>query len=816
MLKSYFSIALRHIVGQKLYSAINIVGLAVGVTCFILIGQFVRHELSFDRYHSQADRVYRISRDFYAADGGEFHTAGTPPAIAPLLKNDFPQIDQAARISKCGSGVLVSNGDRAFHENQFAAADPALLSMLDFVWLQGNPATALAGPSSIVLTESIARKYFGDADPIGRTLTIENRTPLQVTGVIRDLPDNTHVRFDMLASMGYVVSVYGEQFLNVWNMNCYYTYALLREGASIDTVQSDARQFFERHVQGPARTNGFTAIPLSDVHMTSRYEFDMRPAGSLGVVLASSAVAVLILLIASINFMNLATARAAQRAKEVGVRKVVGADRIRLIAQFLGESLLLTSIAVLLALAVVEVVLPAFGNFVQKDLSFDYMSNPSTLAFLAGLTLVVGLAAGSYPAFYLSAFEPAKVLKGDLTRGTAAATFRKALVVLQFSISIALLTAAAIVYQQMQYARNIELGYDTEQIVVVTGSQEDGLGAQWEALRREWLVHPEITEATASFQTPGSVIGVFSRVRVEGGEPDLPPIPTMFVDYGFFETYGIELLAGRTFSEDFGADRLPDAADENGGRAPGFILNALGARRYGWTPETAIGKWVEMYNGPSVLHGTVVGVVADAHFESVHFPIQPVLFVLSPARLAGRAALADASIRVSGRDLQNTLTHIDATWAAFVPNQPITRRFLDLDFQALYVSEERQGRVFTYFSALAIFIACLGLFGLASYTTERRTKEIGVRKVMGGTTWDVVKLFTAEFSKLVLLANVVAWPIAYFVMQRWLASFAYRIDIGPLVFIGSALVAFAIACLTVGAVAARAANTKPIRALRYE
>lgn len=816
MLKSYLAIALRHLIVQKLYSAINIVGLAVGLACFILIALFVQHELSYDRYHSNADRAFRISRDFYAPDGGEFHTAGTPPAIAPLLKIDFPEIDRAARISKCGSGSLVSSGDRAFHENQFAAADEELLAILDFQWLRGDPGTALSNPSSIVLTQSIAHKYFGTQNAVGETLLIENRTPLTVTGVIRDLPDNTHVRFELLASMGFVAAVHGDEFLRVWNMNCYYTYVLLRDNASIDTVQSQAAEFFQRHVEGPARTNSFTAVPLPEIHLNSLYQFDMRPAGSMALVLAASAIAVFILLIACINFMNLATARATQRAKEVGVRKVSGAGRLNLIAQFLGESVLLASISAVLALAVVELVLPAFANFVQKDLSLDYLRDASTLALLGLLTLAVGLAAGSYPALYLSSFKPAHVLKGDVTRGTAAATFRKVLVVLQFSISIALMIGAAIVYQQMLFARNIELGYDTDRIVVVHGSTQEGLGSLWPALRREWLAHPQIEEATASMQTPGSTLGIFSAVRVEGGDPEPRPLAMLFIDYAFFETYGIATLAGRTFSDDFGADRLADVPREGAGVQPGFVLNALAARQYGWTPDSAVGKWLEMYNGDTPTRGTVVGVVDDIHFESVHYPIQPLMFVLSPERIVGRAALTEASIRIAGRDIESALEHIDETWAAFVPNQPITRRFLDVDFEVLYQSEERQGRMFTYFSLLAVFIACLGLFGLASYTTERRRKEIGVRIVMGGTPWDVVKLFTAEFNKLVLLANLIAWPLAYFAMQRWLAEFAYRIDMSLFVFAAGALVALVIAWVTVGAVAARAASTKPIEALRYE
>jgi putative ABC transport system permease protein len=511
--------------------------------------------------------------------------------------------------------------------------------------------------------------------------------------------------------------------------------------------------------------------------------------------------------------MNLATARAAQRAKEVGVRKVVGAERGRLVIQFLGEALLVTTLAMMLALALVELLLPALSAFLQKDLAFDYLGNPWALTALLVLAAVVGLAAGSYPAFYLSAFEPARVLKGDVTRGAGAAVFRKSLVVLQFSISIALLIAAAVVYRQMQFARDIELGYDKEQIVVVSGSLQDGLGSQWEALKAEWLTHPDLLDATASMQVPGSRYGNFFQARVEGRDADQPPIPMLFVDYGFFETYGIATRAGRTFSQDF-SDRPTGELDER--PQPAYVLSELAARRYGWTPTEAVGKWIEAAGGPPQPRGTVIGVVADVHFESVHYPIEPAMYVLAPPRLFGRVTLTAASLRISGRNIDDTLAHIDRTWSQFIPNQPITRRFLDVDFEALYRSDQREGQILASFALLAVFIACLGLLGLASYTTERRTKEIGVRKVMGGTTWDIVRLLTAEFAKLVLLANVIAWPVAYFAMQGWLASFAYRVDIGLAVFAGSALLALGIAVITVGAVAARAASAKPIGALRYE
>jgi putative ABC transport system permease protein len=816
MLKSYLVIAFKHLTTQKLYSAINIVGLAVGLACFILIALFVRHELSYDKFHSKAGRVFRISSDLTQPDGGTYRLAGTPPAMAPLLRQDFSQIEQTARVSKCAQGTLVSNGDRSFLETDFTAADGALLTMIDLEWLYGEPAGALDEPFSVVLTESTARKYFGEGNVVGETLVIENEYPVEITGVVADLPDNTHLAFDLLVSMGFVAAVNGADYLQAWNMNCYYTYVLLEQDASSGPIQTGLAAFVERHV--PTNTGAarhFTVVSLPEIHF-SGYQFDMRPPGSTAAVYAASAIAAFILLIACINFMNLSTARATQRAKEVGVRKAVGAGRGRLVAQYLGESVLLAAIAMMLALAIVELLLPAFGSFVRKDLSLDYFTSTWTPVLLGLLVLLVGLAAGSYPAFYLSAFSAASVLRGDVTRGTAAARFRKALVTVQFSISIALVIAAALVYEQIRFARNLELGYEKEQVVVATASLTDGLTGRWDALKREWLTHPEMIEATRSFQTPGSELQIFSGVRVEGGSPDVRGVGTVLVDYDFFATYDMNILAGRGFSADFAGDRIPGPASDAANARPGVVLNASAAREYGWTPEEAVGKWIDLGMGPNLLRGAIVGVVADVYFEPLRIPIRPMLYVLSSEVFLNRAAMPFVSIRITGRNLESTLEHIDEAWARLVPDQPMTRRFLDADFQALYDAEQREGLMLTFFSMLAIFVACLGLLGLASFTTEQRTKEIGVRKVMGATVLDIVRLFTGEFSRLVLLANLIAWPAAYFLMERWLANFAYRIDMSVLVFAGSALFAFVVALLTVGLVSARAASVNPAYSLRYE
>ncbi len=816
MFRSCFAVAIRSLLGQGVYSAINVAGLAVGVTCCLLIAVFVRHELSFDRYHSRADRIYRISRDFLPLNGRpEIRLAAMPAAAAPLLALDFPQIEKAARISRCSGasgGALVSSGNATFYEAGFAAADNELFEIFDFEWLHGDPTAALREPNSVVITESSAQKYFGRTDVLGQTLVLDDNQPVEVTGVIADLPDNTHLRFSMLVSMQYAAATVGDEFMRQWGLNCYHTYALLRERANPVDVQRRAGEFFERHLgDGASKITSFTLLAVTDIHLNSDREGEISTPGSATTVYTFGVIAVFVLALACINFMNLATARGALRAKEVGIRKAAGSRQRQLIVQFLGESVLIALFSVAAGAAAAKGLLPVFGDFVQKDLVLDY-GDAGTLTSLGALTLLLGIAAGGYPAFYLSAFSPAKVLRGDVTRGEAAASLRKVLVVLQFAISISLVIATIVVYEQTRYAQTVELGYNKDQIVVLSGSPARGLGTQWEALKTEWLAHPDIHGVTASNLTPGMTNNNAVPVAIAGDAREPSSMALMIVDFGFFETYGIDVLSGRTFSEDFATDRLAPASDDQPATAS-FVVSELGVRRLGLTPEEAVGRSLDAFGAT----GPVVGVVEDVHLESVRNAIKPVVYAIPPRPQPGQpATLREASVRVAGRNLPDTLAYIDAKWQELVPDQPVTRRFLDQDFEALYRNEARQARILLYFSLLAIFIACLGLFGLASFTTQQRSKEIGIRKVMGGSVSDIVWLFTAEFAKLVLIASLVAWPVAYVLMRRWLEGFAYRIEISPVVFVASALLALIVAVLTVGATAARAGSARPVHSLRHD
>jgi putative ABC transport system permease protein len=831
MLGSYLLTGLRQLFAHKLYSAINIVGLAVGLACAILIFLFVRHELGFDQGFPDAERTYRISAD--VVPGSQFATypaANVWPAAAALLA-DFPdEIEQAGRIfSLFQQPVRLRRGADTSYEDGLRWADPSFFDIFKLDWLAGDPQRALAEPATVVLTASAAAKYFGAENPLGGTLLLEDQWPLTVTGVIRDLPRDTHLTATAIAAMDTVANVLGYPYTETedWSFTVFHTYVRLKPGARIETVESRLADFVARHKRPSDRLTGMTATRLKDIHLNGR-ALELAPPGSPANVWAFGAVAICILVVACINFTNLATARGVQRAREVGVRKSLGAARRQLVGQFLGEAIAYAAIAMLLAAALVELLLPPFNAFAGTALTFDYFGDGGIAAGLVAFAAVVGLLAGAYPALYLSAFEPAKVLKGDATRGAAGVRLRAALVATQFAVSIALLIVTAVIYLQTEFARNVDRGFETEQVVILSGSETAGVGGSFEAFRQRLLEHPEITHVIFGSMQPHDA-GIWTA-RVEGGDPDGQRRLMKGVDYDFFATYGIDVVAGRAFSEDFATDREVPFNSGCGPQAPptcrstgphgstAFVLNELAAREFGWTPAEAVGKWYEMEYARDFslsIRGPIVGVVRDTYFESVREPLRPLVFFL--ASDASRTTyFDDASVRVTGRRLPETLAFIDAAWKELNPDLPLVRSFLDDTFAALYQNEERQAQIFGAFALLAIFVACLGLFGLAAFTTERRTKEIGIRKTLGGSVWDVVALLTTDFSKLVLLANVVAWPIAFVLMQRWLADFAYRISLSPTVFIASALVAFLVAWVTIASIGLRAASVKPMHSLRHE
>lgn len=811
MFKNYFLVAYRTIAKHRLYSAINVFGLAIGLAVCMLIFLFVQDEVSYDKQFAQAENIHRVTAIFEAQQVHSEEARITYP-VADLMKNDFPEVVHAVRLIGIGNSSLFSRDEKRFYEENFFFADSNFFAVFDVPFLDGDPVTALQEPASIVLTESKAIKYFENTDPMGQILTLDNGTDFTVTGVIADLSRNTHFSFDMLASRGSIASVYGPEMLEdlrrSWGWPSTYTYVQLTPDADPAALQAKLPEFMERN-EGQEELSLYLQ-PLTDIHLYSHLELEMAANGDIVQVYTFSAIALLILLIACINFINLATARSTLRAREVGMRKVVGANRGQLIVQFLGQSVLMTFIALGIALIMVQLALPVFNSFLGKSLAIGFLSNPIVPLAIVGLGLSVGIIAGIYPAFYLSGARIQSVLRNTTERGLSSGLMRKILVVTQFAISIVLVVATGVVFAQMKYAQTLPVGYDRDQMVVVSGMDRLEGEENFETLRNALVQNPNVRAVTSSSLVPTDALFSGTGFRTPGmSEEDEPHfLRTNPVGYEFFETFGIELGAGRAFSRDFSTDPIsvpPEEGAEDQGRTGALILNEAAAAKIGWTPEEAIDKTLIL--GDITLN--IIGVAKDIHYASVRYAIEPVVYFLRPT---GR----NMTVKVAATNLSETLAFIDQTWAEVVPAYPITRTFLDDRFSALYEQEQRQGTIFTYFAMLAVLIACLGLMGLAAFTAERRRKEIGVRKVLGASVRDIVIMFSWDFSKLVLLANLIAWPVAYFAMKAWLSEFAYQTELGLGLFLLASLLAFGVALFTVGWQARRAAVMNPVYAIRDE
>jgi putative ABC transport system permease protein len=812
MLSNYLKIAWRNIFGNPLFSAINIIGLAIGLACCIIITLFVRYELSYDKHWDNADRTYRVTRDFF---GNNLELAAVAPPIAPLMKQDFAEVEDITRILQLG-GITLSRDDIKIRENEMVIADPNVFEFFNLEFVSGDAESALSRPTDIVMTERGAERYFGNEDPIGQTLNLMNQADVTVTAIIKDLPGNTHMAFEIVGSMAAVPLIMGEDELESWGSNNYYTYVRLPEGYDPANLEAQFNDFLVRHWNDDAESSSALGLqPLPDIHLTSDRDGEWTANGSIGTVYTFSAVALFVLLIACINFMNLTTARSTQRAREVGVRKVVGAKRKQLITQFMGESIMLTALAMLLAVAIVEVVLPGFAAFLEKPLAFS-LANPQTLGIILLGTAIVGAFSGSYPALYLSKFRPVDVLKGPAS-GTGSALLRKTLVVFQFATSIALLIATGVVMAQMNYARNVDLGYDKSRNLVSELPFFTDLWETYEPMKAELEAHPDILSAVYSSRVPGMQNNDGQGYIAEGVQmvmDNFLGIANIKVDYQWFDHYDVEFVAGRAFRQN--EMRVAEPSPENPVVKAAAILNESAARRFEWTPEEAIGKVIRTPMSRDLdmfVDRTVVGVVPDIHFSSLRDEMKATVYEEPDPNYSRRI-----SIKVAAGDPRAAIEHFEAVWKKLVPGTPVFWEFLDDRFDALYRSEARQAQMFGVFSAFAIFVATLGLFGLASFTTERRTKEIGIRKVMGATIKDIVMLLTTDFTKLVLLANIIAWPVAYYFMNDWLNRFAYRAPFSEWawLFIASAVAALAAAWLTIALQASRAASARPVQALRYE
>jgi len=812
VLSNYFKIAFRSLLAHRLYSGINILGLAVGLASCIIMFLFVSYELSYDTQYSKSDRIARVQMNQISSAGTD-EWPRTGAGWKELLEATYPEIKQAGRIYVYRTQLDV---EETSISEPISYVDSEIFNIFEFDFVAGSADTAFNDVHSVVLTESTARNLFGDKNAMGEIIAFFGALDMKVTGIIKDLPENTHLANYSFANIKAAAEYVGnDSFLtNMTNMN-FYTYLEFSDSKSIDTVDAKLPELIEQHfgallkrvnVQLFARL-----VALKNIHLYSRMQGDLKPAGDINQVYLFSAIAILILVIACINFMNLSTARASQRAKEVGVRKAIGVNRSQIIVQFLSESIILSIISLIIAVALVELAVPIFSEFVNRNIIFDYISHPEITAVLILLAVFVGIIAGSYPAFYLSAFAPAKVLKGDVTRGKSGTRFRQVLVVFQFCIASVLIISTIIIYQQMAYAKNMKLGYDKSQVLIIDGTSFDNEGVSYTSFDREMNAIPGVRWTSSARRMPSGRLTNNTSVRLPGQESSTMPYNA--VDHNFFKNFGIQLLAGRYFSGEVSEDSLVYANDDNPETQANIILNQTAARKFGWNEQQAIGKVIEFdgrADGSIKVVTRVIGIVKDYHFETAREELKPIVHFVNQSQFS------ETAIKIDSVDVAGTITEVEKVWQKLFPGRNITYRFMDDSFTALYLDEERVSTVYSVFSILAIIIACLGLFGLAAYTTERRTKEIGVRKVLGASSASIVILLSKEFGRLVIVASVFAWPIAWLLMNDWLQNFAFRIDLPILVFIVGTLIALVVAWVTVAGQAAKAAISRPVNALRYE
>ena len=808
MFFNYLKIALRNIRRHKGYSFINIAGLSVGMACFLLILLFSQYEFSYEQHHQNAEQIYRVNVEQQLTDR-VFRAQTSPVPLAEALYNELPEVVQFTRFQTLPT-FLVRHEDRRYYENGIIFTDSGVLDMFTFPLLTGDKNAALKDPHYVILTEEMATKYFGDQDPIGKSLVLNNNyirnMSVMVSGVMKNHPKNSNVQPDFLVSLQSLRDIAPEDgYWNNWISQQIFSFILLPEGYSVVEMEKKIAGVFEKH----KREDDKRVLKLEQFKRMHLYS-PIGNTGDIRTIYIFLAAGLLILLIACINFMNLSTARSASRAKEVGMRKVVGAMRRQLIKQFFGETLLFSVFSMILALIMVYAFLPLLNNLTGQFIRFEDIGRVEIIIGLIGIIVLVGLLSGSYPALFLSAFQPVNVLKGIFKTGSKGSVFRKILVISQFSITIALIVCTFILGRQLHFIHNRDLGFEKDKILVITNNSVEGR-QNIQPFKTALMQNPRIKGVAGSLQLPSS-IGMYNNVTWEGA-PEGKEIELIHnsVGYDFLDTFEIELIAGRDFSPEFPADQRntpgPSGDFPNSGAV---IINEEAVRRFGW--ENAIGKNVIQTFGDARFFYTVIGVIKDFHFSSLRNAIQPMNLFLS---LDSNRYI---SVNIQTQDMPETLSFIEETWNKTNPNYPMEYYFLDSVFERRYRSEERLQNLFGYFSTLAIFIACLGLFGLASFAAEQRTKEIGIRKVLGAPVSGIVVLLSKEFTGWVLAANIIAWPLAYLAMHSWLRGFAYRININNQIgfFFIAAVGALFIAWLTVSFQAVKAALADPIDSLRYE
>lgn len=794
MFKNYLKTVFRNFKRQKVYFFINVFGLTVGITCAVLILLWVQNELSYDRFFQKSGRIYRICSRGRIGDT-EIKQTMTPAHLPATLKNDFPEVEQTVRLTP-KFNINCQYEDKVFNEQNMVAADSAFFDVFSFAFIKGNAKTALKEPGTVVLTESTAKKYFGSDEPLNKIMIFDGNFKGRVTGVIENFPKNSHFHFDMILSL---VSFNPDRNTDWWD-NSYITYLALQKDYDSKLLTAKLPDFIIKYIfrgnqdwLNKGNTWEYFLQPLTEIHLKSNLEVEFEPNGNAVYVYIFSVVAVFVLMIACINFMNLTTARSANRAKEIGIRKVSGSKRIQLIRQFLFESVMLSFLASVFAIFFILIVLPVFNNFVGKSLELNLLKNPFTFSIFLALPLFVGFVSGIYPAFFLSSFKPSNVIKGKLREGIKSSRLRNALIVFQFSVSIILIIGMFVIGKQLDFLNNTDLGFNKESVVII--KNVDSIKNQKEAFKEELKKYSGISSVSGSYSFPGKHF-INQGFLPEDKESILLNIT--FCEPAFKETFQLEMTEGRFFSR-----------EQQTGSAE-ILINETAVKHLGW--DEPVGKTFT-HSGFNLTF-RVIGVVKDFFYKSLHQSVEPMALLNLNLNLGWRENYI--SVRINSGSITETLNYISKTWDSFTEGKPFEYSFLDEEYNNLYRNEQQTENIFMIFSSLAIFIALIGLYGLISFTTGQRKKEIGIRKVLGSSVCGIIKNIIKNFVVLIILANVIAWPAAYYIMNKWLDNFAYKANLDLWVFLSAGLLVLLIAVITIISQSLKAAASNPVDSLRYE
>ena len=794
MLKNYFIAAVRNLYKNKGFTAINILGLSIGLASFALISLYVYYEISFDRYHANANRIFRIVENLKTENEMLYQSVSSPP-MGPALQRDFPEVEAYVRLN--GTDMLVRHGDIVFNEAECYFADSTIFKVFSFPLIAGDERTALTDPHTIVLTRSAAQRYFGDGEALGQTLEIDKES-YKVTGVMEDVPENSHFRFTVLVSFSTWSIPNKENESRAWFWNGFHTYLLLRDEHQVDGLRAKMKGFIDRNIEkGGMYYEDLPLQVLTDIYMKEMpRSWENGKRGSLSNLYILSLIALFILVIASFNYVNLATARASRRLKEVGLRKVLGAQRRMLIAQFLSESFLVSLLATALGAGMSWAVLPLFNTLLETNLSLSILPVEYIIGSFVLLAALLGLLSGIYPAIIISGFSPLDIFRPSLRGFFSHQFFRRVLVSVQFVISITLVAGTLLVYNQLSLMRTRNLGFQKDATLLLPLNGNRDMRQRMDVVKEQLLKQPGVISVTASHTIPGqSTTNLYGMVEIQDGKMSPTNINTNFVDHDYLPAYGIPLVSGRNFSKQLPADD-----------STAFIVNETAMRDFGWTLQTALGKKINQ-NGRE---GTVIGVCQDFHYRSLHHAIEPLLLEVN------RYAYNTLSLKIHSDNIPAVVAALDGQWKQLAPGYPFSYSFLDQDYDKLYKADAQLGKVASVFSGLAIFVGCLGLLGLTSFAVERRVKEMSIRKVLGASVGNIIMIISWEFIALIGVAFVLSVPLTYYLVSKWLANFTERISIGPVSFVVAGVSVLVLAWSTVSFLSFRAATTNPSQALRQE